>query len=333
MTGRRGFLRRAAWLAAGAATTGAPAGARAQQGKLLVKAAAVDPLGHPSVEAIVRMGRKLEAATNGRLNMQIYPEMQLGTEKETLEKAQAGALQLCRVSAAAAGAIVDELNVFTLPYLFRDEAHLRNVIDGPIGRDLLDGITGAPASRLIGLGWMDAGTRNVYATRPIRTPADLKGQKIRTIDHPIVAETMSALGGHAVPVDVDEISTALQSGAVDGVEASPPSFRAQDHARIARFYSLTNHLTIPEVFVFSRRSWEWLTTDDQALVRTLSREAQLEQRRGWDTLVADSVTTLKAAGVQFVDADRRAFSEATRPVRDRYGVKWKALMTRIAEAR
>jgi tripartite ATP-independent transporter DctP family solute receptor len=306
--------------------------ARAQKGKMLVKAADVHPLDHPTVEAIVRMGKKLETATSGRINSQMFPEMHLGSERETIEKARAGALQLCRASLATLGAIVDELNVLALPYLFRDEAHMRKVIDGAIGRELLDRITGTP-SRLIGLGWMDAGTRHIYARKPIGTPADLKGQKIRTTDGPIVADTIQAMGGTAVPLAVDETPAALRTGAVDGGESNPPTLLAERHFESAKVYSLTGHLTIPEVFVFSRHEWEKLAKDDQALIVKLSREAQLEQRKLWDTMVAGSVEKLKAGGVQFVKVEKKAFHDATRAVREKHGAKWPELIKRIEQTR
>ena len=142
----------------GALLTSAPS-ALAQQ-KMVIKAADVHPLGYPTVEAIQRMGKKLEAATSGRLTLQMYPQMQLGGEKEMIEQAQVGALQIARVSVGALGPVVDELNVFNLPFIFRDEAHMRKVIDGPIGDELLTKLSNSSA-RLIALGWMDAGTRNV----------------------------------------------------------------------------------------------------------------------------------------------------------------------------
>src|SRR4051812_5044012 len=153
----------AAALAAAALVSLAPA-ALAQQ-KMVIKASDVHPLGYPTVEAIVRMGAKLEKATSGRLTLQMYPQMQLGGEKEMIEQAQVGALQIARISVGALGPVIDELNVFNMPFIFRDEAHMRKVIDGPIGEELLAKVT-ASTARLVGLGWMDAGTRNVYSNKP-----------------------------------------------------------------------------------------------------------------------------------------------------------------------
>ncbi len=332
MNTRREFLRKSGALMAGAAVLGDPRLARAQQ-KMILKASDVHPLGYPTVEAVVRMGKKLEALTTGRLSVQMFPAMQLGGEKEMLEQTQVGALQICRVSVGPVGNIVDELNVFNLPFIFRDEAHMRKVIDGPIGQELIDKITGAPNSRLVGLGWMDAGTRNVYAKKAFKTPADLKGQKIRMMGNPIFVDTMNAMGGNGISMGFNELYSALQTGVVDGAENNPPTLLTHNHYQVSKVYSLTGHLIIPEIFVFSRRSWDGLNKEDQALIKKVSREAQAEQRELWDKMVAESTEKLKAAGVQFVEVDKKAFYEATRPVRDKYGSKWTALIKRIEETK
>ena len=217
---------------AGAAALGGPRRATAQQ-KMVLKASDVHPLGYPTVEAIVRMGKKLEAATSGRLSVQMFPAMQLGGEKEMLEQTQVGALQICRVSVGPVGTIVDELNVFNLPFIFRDEAHMRKVIDGPIGHELIEKITSAPNSRLVGLGWMDAGTRNVYAKKPFKSPGDLKGQKIRMMGNPIFVETMNAMGGNGISMGFNELYSALQTGVVDGAENNPPTLLTHTTTRSA----------------------------------------------------------------------------------------------------
>jgi tripartite ATP-independent transporter DctP family solute receptor len=331
MQSRREFLVQAGALA-GAALVGAPAPAHAQQ-KMVMKAADVHAFGYPTVEAIVRMGKKLESATNGRLSIQMFPAMQLGGEKEMIEQAQVGALQIARISVGPMGPIVDELNVFNLPFIFRDEAHMRKVIDGPIGQELLEKISNNPASRLIALGWMDAGTRNLYTKKPIKSPADLKGLKIRMMGNPVFVDTMNAMGGSGVMMSFSELYSALQTGVVDGAENNPPSLLTQNHYQVTKFYSLTGHLIIPEIFVFSRRSWESMSKEDQALIKKFSREAQLEQRGLWDKMVEDSVQKLKAAGVQFVEVDKKVFYDATKPVREKYGSKHAALIKRMEETR
>src|SRR5436309_7837020 len=266
--------------AVAAALLTAASPALAQQ-KMIIKAADVHPLGYPTVEAVVRMGKKLEAATSGRLTVQMYPQMQLGGEKEMIEQAQVGALQIARVSVGTLGPVVDDLNVFNMPFIFRDEAHMRKVIDGPIGEELLAKVTASPA-RLVALGWMDAGTRNVYTNKPVTKPADLKGMKVRMMGNPIFVETMNAMGGNGVAMGFNELYSAMQTGVVDGAENNEPTVLAQNHYQVAKIYSLTGHLIIPEMFVFSKASWDKLAKEDQALVRKFSREAQLEQRKLWD---------------------------------------------------
>ena len=232
-------------------------------------------LGYPTVEAVVRMGAKLEKATGGRLSIQMFPAMQLGGEKEMIEQAQVGALQFARISVGPMGPVVDELNVFNLPFIFRDEAHMRKVIDGAIGAEMLAKLTANANARLVGLCWMDAGVRSVYAKKPVQSPADLKGQKIRMMGNPIFVETMNAMGGNGIAMGFQELYNALQTGVVDGAENNPPSLLTQNHYQVTKFYSLTGHLIIPEILVFSRKSWDGLAKADQDLIRKLSREAQI----------------------------------------------------------
>jgi tripartite ATP-independent transporter DctP family solute receptor len=295
------------------------------------KASDVHPLGYPTVEAIQRMGKKLETATNGRISIQMFPSMQLGGEKEMIEQAQVGALQIARISVGAMGPVVDDLNVFNMPFIFRDEKHMRKVIDGPIGQELLERVSNAPTSRLIVLGWMDAGTRNVYSNKPVTKPVDLKGMKIRMMGNPIFVETMNAMGGNGVAMGFNELYSALQTGVVDGAENNEPTVLAQNHYQVSKVYSLTGHLIIPEIFVFSKKNWEALSKEDQAMLRKFSREAQMEQRELWDKMVAEAAVKLKAAGVQFVEADKKAFYTATQPIRDKYGAKYAVLLKRIEE--
>src|SRR3989454_39325 len=315
-----------------AACLAMPAAGIAQQ-KQVWKASDVHPLGYPTVEAIVRMGKKLEAQTNGRISIQMYPQMQLGGEKEMIEQAQVGALQIARISVGALGPVIDELNVFNMPFIFRDEQHMRKVIDGPIGAELLEKISANPATRLIALGWMDAGTRNVYSNKPVTKPSDLKGMKVRMMGNPIFVETMNAMGGNGVAMGFNELYSAMQTGVVDGAENNEPTVLAQNHYQVAKVYSLTGHLIIPEMFVFSKRTWDTLSKEDQALLKKLSREAQFEQRTLWDEKTAKATEELKAAGIQFVAADKQAFYKATQPVRDKYGAKYSALLKRIQDTK
>jgi tripartite ATP-independent transporter DctP family solute receptor len=250
--------------------------------KMVLKALDVHPEGYPTVQAVENMGKKLEAATGGRLSIQMYASMQLGGEKEAIEQAQVGALQLARVSVGALGPVVDDLNVFNLPFLLRDTAHMEKIVDGPIGQELLDKVTNNPNPHLVGLAWMDAGARSLYDTKkPIMNINDLKGLKVRVMGNPMFVDMMNALGGNGVAMGCDQVFSALQTGVVDGAENNPPSFVFDNHYQVAKYYTLTQHLIAPEILVFSRPTWDTLSTDDQALIRRLAREAQLDERQLW----------------------------------------------------
>ncbi len=306
-------------------------GAEAAGEKMVLKASDVHPEGYPTVQAVEDMGKKLADATGGRLTIQMYASMQLGGEKEAIEQAQIGAIQLARISVGALGPVVDDLNVFNLPFLFRNTAHMEKVIDGPIGQELLDKVTDNPNTHLVGLAWMDAGARNFYDTKkPIRSIADLKGLKIRVIGNPIFVDMMTALGGNGVAMGYDQVFAALQTGVVDGAENNPPSFYFDHHYEVAKYYTLTEHLIVPEILVFSRPSWDKLSKDDQALIARLAREAQADERRLWQAKEAEAMAKMKAAGIEIITiADKTPFQQAVKPVWDKYGGKYAGLIKQI----
>ncbi len=301
------------------------------QQKLILKASDVHPAGYPTVVAVENLGKKLEKATNGRLSLQMFAAMQLGGEKEAIEQAQVGAIQIARVSVGALGPVIDDLNVFNLPFLFRNTAHMQKVIDGPIGQELLDKVTGNRNAGLVALAWMDAGARSVYDTKkPIRSIADLKGLKVRVMGNPMFVDMMNALGGNGVAMGYDQVFSALQTGVVDGAENNPPSFVFDNHYQVAKYYTLTEHLIVPEIIVFSRRTWDTLGKDDQGLIRKFSREAQSEERVLWEAYEKEAMGKATAAGIQVFDvADKKPFQDAVKPVWEKYGPRFADLIKRI----
>jgi tripartite ATP-independent transporter DctP family solute receptor len=313
-----------------AAAVSLPRPSAAQQ-KLVLKTSDVHPVGYPTVVAVENLGKKLEQATNGRLSVQMFAAMHLGGEKEAIEQAQIGALAMARVSVGALGPVVDALNVINLPFLFRNTAHMQKVIDGPIGQELLDAVTNDAKAGLVGLCWMDAGARSVYDTkRPIQTLADLKGLKIRVIGNPMFVDMMNALGGNGVAMGYDQVFSALQTGVIDGAENNPPSFVFDNHYQVAKYYTLTEHLIVPEMLVFSRRTWNTLAKADQDLVRKLARGAQLEERTLWAAYEKQAMDKTKAAGIQvFEVADKKPFQDAVKPVWDKYGPRFADVVQRV----
>jgi TRAP-type C4-dicarboxylate transport system substrate-binding protein len=207
---------------------------------------------------------------------------------------------------------------------------MRAVIDGPIGQEILDKVSASPA-RLVALAWMDGGSRSLYTKKPVRSIADLKGQKIRMMGNPQFVDTMNALGGNGIAMGYSEVYSALQTGVLDGAENNPPSMFTSNHFTTgAKYYTQTNHLIIPELLVMSKTTWNKLTAPEQAEMKKFGREAQMEQRVLWDKSVEESIVKLKAGGVEFIQLDQKPFYDATAPVRAKYGAAYAELMQRIS---
>jgi tripartite ATP-independent transporter DctP family solute receptor len=309
---------------------GLPFEANAQT-KAVFKASDVQPPGYPTVAATENLGKKLSEATQGRLSIQMYPSMQLGGEKETIEQTQIGAIQISRVSVGTMGPIVDDINVINMPFLFKNTAHANKMMDGPIGQELLDKITASPNANLVALCWMDSGARSLYNTKhPIKSIEDVKGLKFRVIGNPIFVDMMNSLGGNGISMGYDQVFSALQTGVIDGAENNMPSYVFSNHYTAAKYVTLTEHLIIPEMLVFSKRIWNTLSADDQNLIKKFAHEAQLEEREYWNQYEQKALEKAKAAGSQIIEiADKTPFQNAVKPVWDKYGPKYQDMIKRI----
>lgn len=298
-----------------------------------LRAADVHPADYPNVVAVKHMGEKLSSATQGRLDIKTFPGGVLGDEKQMIEQAQLGAIDIIRVSMAPVAAILPEINVFTLPYIFRDENHMHQVLDGMIGQEIGDRLTGNSKSRLVFLGWMDAGTRNLITKEPVAKPDDLKGMKIRVQTSPVALDTLKAMGANAVAMGTSEVFSGMQTGVIDGTENNPPTFVAHNYLPVAKNYTWSKHFIIPELFLFSKPKWDKLKKEDQELILKLAKEAQAEQRELWQAYNEKSLETMKANGVQFHNIDTEYFYNATQSVRDKYGKDHQDLIKKIQDVK
>jgi TRAP-type C4-dicarboxylate transport system substrate-binding protein len=205
-----------------------------------------------------------------------------------------------------------------------------NVVDGEIGEELLQKLSDGG---LIGLGYMDAGSRSFYNTvHAVRTVEDLKGLKLRVMQNDIFVEMVNALGGNGLPIAYNELIPAMQTGVVDGAENNPPSYESGKHYEIAGYYSLTEHLMVPEILVFSKTVWDTLSPVDQQLIRNAAVLAIQKERELWKAREQNSLDALAAAGIEVItDIDKGPFIEATAPVREKYGADFSEILKR-AEA-
>jgi TRAP-type C4-dicarboxylate transport system substrate-binding protein len=208
---------------------------------------------------------------------------------------------------------------------------MEKVIDGDIGQELLDKVTANTQAGLVGLCFMDAGARSMYdVKKAIHGIEDLQGQKFRVMGNPMFVDMMTALGGNGVSMGYDQVFNALQTGVVDGAENNPPSFVFDNHYQVAKHYTLTEHLIIPEALVFSRRTWDQLSSDDQALIKKFGREAQQDERVLWKKKEQDAFEKMKAANIEVIEvADKTPFQKAVKPVWDKYGAQYAELIKRI----
>jgi len=295
---------------------------------MTLKIAEIHPAGYPTVVAQENMGKKIAEATEGELDYRMFAGGVLGSEKEVVEQVQLGAVQMTRVSLGTLGPVVPDVNVFNMPFVFRDHEHMRKVIDGEIGQEILDKITNSEFN-MVGLAWMDGGVRNLYTKEPVRSLEDLKGMKIRVIGNPMFIETFNALGASGIAMDTGEIFSALQSGVIDGAENNPPTLLEHNHFRAAKYYTQTHHLILPEPLLMSKTTWNKLSPEQQELVKKLAKEAQLEERELWVAKENASNEKLKAEGVEYIEVDTKPFYDATAPVREKYGAQFAELIQRI----
>lgn len=216
---------------------------------------------HSVHKAMVHFGERLNALSNGAMDVKIYPSSQLGTEREMIELLQIGSLSMTKVSASPLEGFVPAMKIFSIPYIFRDNDHFWKVLNSDVGQGLLAGVE---PFRLKGLAYYDAGSRSFYTNnKPVRTPADLAGMKIRVLNSPTAVRTVRELGGAATPVAWGELYTALQQGVVDGAKNNPPSYYLSRHYEIARYYSLDEHTSVPDVMLMSLRVWKTSPTSNR----------------------------------------------------------------------
>ncbi|MES2190863.1 MAG: TRAP transporter substrate-binding protein [Pseudomonadota bacterium] len=293
----------------------------------------IHPDGYPTVDAVKFMGERLKVLTNGKHSIKVFNNSALGNEKDTIEQTKIGALAMTRVNIAPMNNICAETQVPTMPFLFRSTAHMRAVLDGPIGEEILASC--APQG-FIGLAYYDSGARSIYtAKKPIRTLADAKGMKIRVQQSDLWVALLEAMGANATPMPFGEVYTALKTGLVDGAENNYPSYESSRHFEVAKFYSITEHSLAPEMLLFSKRTWDTLSADDQKAIRQAAKESVPYMRKLWDEREAKSRAIALAGGAQFIEVDKASFQNAMKPVYDKFIVdaKLKSLVKRIQDTK
>ncbi|MBA4299852.1 MAG: TRAP transporter substrate-binding protein DctP [Cyclobacterium sp.] len=285
----------------------------------IIKLGHAQVVNHPVHEAMLFMAEQVEKKSGGKIIMKVYPNQQLGSERELIELLQIGSLGMTKVSAAALEGFAPTMQVFGMPYLFRDDAHQRKVLEGEIGKQLLlDG----EEFWLRGLTYYDAGKRSFYTkNKPVETPADLAGLKVRVMESPTAASMVKSFGGSPTPVSYGELYTALQQGIVDAAENNPPSLYTSKHYEVCKFYSLNEHTAIPDVVIISTKVWERLTPEEQKWVQEAADESATYEYKLWAESTAESMRELEAAGVTITYPDKEPFRKAVESVYEQLKVQ------------
>ncbi|MCD4769485.1 MAG: TRAP transporter substrate-binding protein [Bacteroidales bacterium] len=274
------------------------------------------PTDHPVHLAMVSMAENCAKISGEELTIEIYPGGQLGSEQQCVELLQIGSLAITKVSAAVMESFTDDYKVLGLPYLFRSKEHAFKVLDGEIGQELLL----STENRWIrGLCFYDAGSRSFYTIdKPVITPDDLDGLKIRVMKSKTALEMVKALGGSPTPLSWGELFTALQSGVVDGAENNPPSFYTSHHYEVCKHYSLDEHTSVPDVLIISKKIWYRLSKKEQNWLQTAANESVSVERKLWAESVEKSLKEVEKAGVTIYYPDKSLFSGKVDYIYDSY---------------
>jgi len=287
---------------------------------------------HPVHQSILRFADLVEQKTNKTIEVRVYPNGMLGGERETLEQVQNGVLDLTKASASPLETFAPEYKVFNLPFVFRDKAHFLDVLEGPLGARIL----GSSRPRgFIGLTFYDAGSRSFYAGKPIVTPGDLKGMKIRVQQSPTTIRMVEALGASPTPMAWGEVYPALQSGVVDGAENNITALTNGRHGEVSKFFSMTEHQMVPDVLVISTLAWDGLKKSEQQALLDAARESFVYGRDLWATTEQAETAKAQAMGVQISRPDKAPFAAKVQPMlqAERKNVRVASLLDEIAAVR
>ncbi|ACY85810.1 TRAP transporter substrate-binding protein [Edwardsiella piscicida] len=270
---------------------------------------------HVVHQAFEQMAKEVQQLSNGNMRIRIYPSSQMGSARETLELLQNGALDMTKGSASDLESFDNVYAIYNMPYLFKDQQHFDNVVYGPVGKEIMDS---TKDKGFFAMSAYVAGTRSFYAKKPITSPADLKGMKIRVQASPTTIKMVELMGGSPTPISFGEVYTAMQQGVVDGAENNVPSWVQTRHIEIANVLSEDEHASIPDYLVIATKTWEKLTPEQQDILTKAARNSEAYQQKLWDQVDAESRAQAKAMGASIVSVDKAPFRAAVQPLYDEF---------------
>jgi len=288
---------------------------KVESGRVIRLAHGLD-VAHSVHKGMEYMAEYVDSVSKGQLQIEVFPNQQLGTERQCLELLQIGSLGMTKVSSAVLEGFTPEMKVLSLPYIFRDRGHAYRVQDSPLGEELL--LASVPA-RLRGLAYFDAGQRSFYTKeKPVEQPEDLEGLKIRVQESATAMQLVSALGASPTPISWGELYTALQQGVVDGAENNPPSFYLSHHYEVCKYYILNEHTAVPDILLIGMPLWNRLSQQEQQWLQEAAAVATDYQRQLWQAAEAEALEAVQEAGVEIIRPDKTPFFEQTQHLLEQY---------------
>ncbi|MGP6087153.1 TRAP transporter substrate-binding protein [Antarctobacter jejuensis] len=272
--------------------------------------------GHPNTAAMDRFAELVAEKTGGEITVDVFHGGVLGTQPDAIEQVRIGAIEIGNFNLGPIGPMVKEANLVSLPFIFKSVPHMFRVLEGEAGNKVADAMGEAG---LLPLAWVDAGARSFYSQKPINTPADVQGLKIRVMNNDLYTAMISAMGGNPSPMAFSEVQQALKTGVVDGAENNFPSFKSVGHYEVTTHYSLSEHLIIPECICVNTTKFNALSPEMQDAVRAAAEEAALYQRELWSVQSEQARKDVEAAGIMVNEiADKAPFQNAMSAVYDDY---------------
>ena len=293
----------------------------------------IHPDDYPTVQAVKFMGERLKALSGGKHTIRVYPNGALGGEKETIEQAKIGALAMVRVNVGAMNNVCNETVVPTMPFLFRSVEHMHKVLDGPVGEEILKA---CEKQGFVGLGFYDSGARSMFtAKKPVKSFADMKGMKVRVQQSDLWVSMLEAMGANATPMPMGEVYTGLKTGLIDAAENNYPTYESSRSFEVAKYFTKTEHSMAPEILLFSKRTFDKLSPEEQGWIRQAAKESVPYMRKQWAEREAKSLEIVKAGGAEIIEIDKAPFQAAMKPVYDKFitDAKLKDLVKRTQETK
>lgn len=281
----------------------------------------------------MEFARLVEERTQGRIKINIYFNAKLGDEKSVIEQVQFGGIDFARVNIAPLSDLSNALNILSLPYLFRNSDHMWNVLNGPIGEELLNALS---KEGILGLAYYDSGARSFYTKTPVRKISDMKNLRIRVQQSKLYMDLVSSLGARPIQINFGDVYNAFQSNEIDGAENNWSSYHSTKHYELAKYYTLDTHTRTPEMVIASKSVMDKLSKEDMRIIKQAARDSITVQRKAWADYEKKAEEDARNSGVKVFEPDtfeKSEFEKAVAPLYEIYGRDYRYLIQKIQDTR